>query len=206
MRVSLKRILWRLDEMHIFKKKRSYTHFSAKITLARWLLLVQFSDFKMGTASTPPAKVGRVKTPTNLNNMTIGQLLQLSQLTEQDSITGVCRILLGIPAVKLMRCKAVEVIMFVAWVMGEVEKINRLFSKLQVKRTEDEIKAGFDKIDNGAFGLIDWYAKRMGIHDHEEAQKVSWLVVYQCMKIDHDYFVCNRKLMEIQRNAIKRNH
>lgn len=183
-----------------------YTAKRRKITLARWLLLVQFSDFKMGTASAPPAKVGKVKTPTDLNNMTIGQLLQLSQLTEQDSITGVCRILLGIPADKLMRCKAVEVIMFVAWVMGEVEKINRLFSKLQVKRTEDEIKAGFDKIDNGAFGLIDWYAKRMGIHDHEEAQKVSWLVVYQCMKIDHDYFICNRKLMEIQRNAIKRNH
>lgn len=192
--------------MYIFKKKRSYTQFPAKITLARWLLLVQFSDFKMGTASAPPAMVGKVKTPQNLNDMTLGQLLQLSQLTEQDSITGVCRILLGIPAVKLMRCRAVEVIMFVAWVMGEVDKINRLFSKLQVKRTEDEIKAGFDKIDNGAFGLIDWYAKRMGINDHEEAQKVSWLVVYQCMKIDHDYFVCNRKLMEIQRNAIKRNH
>lgn len=192
--------------MYIFKKKRSYTHFSDKITLARWLMLAQFSDFRIGTASAPPARVGKVKTPQNLNDMTIGQLMQLSQLTEEDTITGVCRILLAIPAIKLMRCRAVEVIMFVAWVMGEVEKINRLFSKLQVKRTEDEIKAGFDKIDNGAFGLIDWYAKRMGIHDHEEAQKVSWLVVYQCMKIDHDYFVCNRKLMEIQRNAIKRNH
>ena len=69
----------------------------------------------------------------------------------------------------------------------------------------DEIKAGFDKIDNGVFGLIDWYARRMGIHDHEEAQKTSWLIVYQCMKIDHDYYICNKRLQEIQLNAIKQH-
>lgn len=183
-----------------------YTQKKRKITLKDWLVLVQFSDFQIGTAEEPPIKVGRVRTPSTLNDMSIGQLLQLSQLQEQDVIFGICRVLLGIPAHKLLRLQATEVILFVAWVMGEVERINKLFSKLQVKRTDDEIKAGFDKIDNGAFGMIDWYAKRMGIHDHEEAQKVSWLIVYQCMKIDHDYFICQRKLMEIQKNAIKRNH
>lgn len=182
-----------------------YTKNLRKITLKDWLVLVQFSDFQIGTADEPPIKVGKVRTPLTLNDMTIGQLMQLSQLQEQDVIFGVCRILLGIPAHKLLRLQAVEVILFVAWVMGEVEKINRLFSKLQVKRTDDEIKAGFDKIDSGAFGLIDWYAKRMGIHDHEDAQKVSWLIVYQCMKIDHDYFICQRKLMEIQKNAINKH-
>lgn len=180
-----------------------YTAKRRKITLKDWLILVQFSNFQIGTADAPPTKVGRVRTPSTLNDMSIGQLLQLSQLQEQDVIFGICRVLLGIPAHKLLRLKATEVILFVAWVMGEVERINKLFSKLQVKRTDDEIKAGFDKIDNGAFGLIDWYAKRMGIHDHEEAQKVSWLIVYQCMKIDHDYFICQRKLMEIQSNAYK---
>ena len=192
-----------LDELYTEEENVRYTKNLRKITLKDWLVLVQFSDFQIGTAEEPPIKVGKVRTPSTLNDMSIGQLLQLSQLQEQDVIFGICRVLLGIPAHKLLRLKATEVILFVAWVMGEVERINKLFSKLQVKRTDDEIKAGFDKIDNGAFGLIDWYAKRMGIHDHEEAQKVSWLIVYQCMKIDHDYFICQRKLMEIQSNAYK---
>ena len=185
--------------------KRPQRRFSEKTTLARWLLLAQFSSFQLGTAKTPPPKVGKVKTMSNLNDMSIGTLLQLSQLNEKDSITGVCQLLLGIEPKKLMRCRAVEVILFVAWVMGEVEKINRLFKKLDTPRTADEIKAGFDKIDNGVFGLIDWYARRMGIHDHEEAQKTSWLIVYQCMKIDHDYYICNKRLQEIQLNAIKQH-
>jgi len=202
-RAFLRRILFELGKLYVRGKKMRYTKKKRKITLKDWLVLVQFSDFQIGTADEPPIKVGRVRTPSTLNDMSIGQLLQLSQLQEQDVIFGICRVLLGIPAHKLLRLKATEVILFVAWVMGEVERINKLFSKLQVKRTDDEIKAGFDKIDNGAFGLIDWYAKRMGIHDHEEAQKVSWLIVYQCMKIDHDYFICQRKLMEIQSNAYK---
>lgn len=201
--MRLRRIRLSLDELHTEEEDVRYTKNLRKITLKDWLVLVQFSDFEIGTAEEPPIKVGRVRTPSTLNDMSIGQLLQLSQLQEQDVIFGICRVLLGIPAHKLLRLQATEVILFVAWVMGEVERINKLFSKLQVKRTDDEIKAGFDKIDNGAFGLIDWYAKRMGIHDHEEAQKVSWLIVYQCMKIDHDYFICQRKLMEIQSNAYK---
>ena len=206
MRAFLRRIQSLLDELYTEEENVRYTKNLRKITLKDWLVLVQFSDFEIGTAEEPPIKVGKVRTPSTLNDMSIGQLLQLSQLQEQDVIFGICRVLLGIPAHKLLRLQATEVVLFVAWVMGEVERINKLFSKLQVKRTDDEIKAGFDKIDNGAFGLIDWYAKRMGIHDHEEAQKVSWLIVYQCMKIDHDYFICQRKLMEIQKNAIKRNH
>jgi len=68
----------------------------------------------------------------------------------------------------------------------EMERIGRLFQSLQGGTSGDEVAAGIDRLDFGAFGIVDWYARRMGIVDHEEVFALPWQRIFQCMKIDHE--------------------
>ena len=47
------------------------------------------------------------------------------------------------------------------------------------------------------FGLVDWYAKRMGIQNHDEVMDVCWMRVYKCMDMDTKTQEFNRRLAEI---------
>ena len=114
-----------------------------------------------------PATVGRVKTPATLNDLSMGELMQL-----QGIRTG-------------------------KWVAREVERINKLFASASVPPTPEEKKAGYDRLNFGLFGLVDYYALRMGITDHEAVERVPWVRVYKCMDMDARRMVVERRLRKI---------
>ena len=97
-----------------------------------------------------------------------------------------------------------EVVRFVGWVVSEVERINKLFDKIQAKPTAKEQRAGVERLDFGLFGMIDWYARRMGIQNHDEVFQVPWARIYKCMDMDAKTRDYERRLQEIATKEIKR--
>lgn len=147
---------------------------------------------------TRPLKVGKVPTPSNLDDMTIGQMVQMSDCkTGADLFYRVCEVMLGMNMEHVDNCLAVEVVRFVGWVLGRVKIINGLFDKAKSKPSDEELMAGINQLKFGIFGLIDWYALRMGITDHEEVMKVPWGRVYKCLDMDKRTNDYRKKLQKV---------
>lgn len=145
-----------------------------------------------------PATVGRVKTPATLNDLSMGELMQLQGIrTGKDFIIIPCRVLLGMDERMVMNTDASELFGFAYWVAREVERINKLFASASVPPTPEEKKAGYDRLNFGLFGLVDYYALRMGITDHEAVERVPWVRVYKCMDMDARRMVIERRLRKI---------
>lgn len=176
-----------------------------KTTYAEWLPIAKIAGYKLQTYSRPE-KVGGHAVPETFNELTIGQVLELSSLTEDDAVTGVCRVVLNMTPQEVMKARAVEVVRFVGWALAELEKINDLFKAAQIEPTAEERRAGVQALDFGLFGMIDWYAVRMGIHDHDEVLGVNWMRVYKCVDMDNKKALFQRKLQEVYNNEYRRKN
>lgn len=171
-----------------------------------WVKIAPYSNFKMEKFSRP-AFVGKVETPTNLNGLTIGQLIDLSNVGDGiDGLYRVVEIVLDMKREDIDKARAVDAVRFVGWVVGEVKKINNLFNKAAIKPTQQEKKAGLDTLKFGLFGMLDWYALRMGIADHDEVLKTPWLRIYKCMDMDNKKRAYEIRLQKIQADEIKHQH
>lgn len=166
-----------------------------------WIILAEHSketDKLNLKAFTQPLKVGKHYTPANLNDITIGQMVQLSECeNDRAMFYTVCNVLLGMSQKEVDNTKATEIVRFCGWVYSEVEKINNLFDSVKSKPTKEEIQAGINGLKFGVFGLIDWYALRMGITDHEEVTKVTWGRVYKCLEMDNKKHEYEKRLSEV---------
>ena len=151
--------------------------------------------------------VGRHNVPDNLNELSIGKLMELSSLpTDDESIYSMCEIIFGMGRKEVDRARAVDVVMFCGWLQGEVEKISKLFAKAKGTPTEREKKAGIDKLSFGLFGLLDWYALRMGITNHDDVLPVPWMRVYKCLDMDEKKALFNKKLQEVISDEYRRKN
>lgn len=170
-------------------------------TFKHWIVVATFSkDIERLELEkcTRPLKVGKIHTPSNLDDMTIGQMVQMSDCkTGSQLFYRVCKVLLGMEAQQVDNCLAVEVVRFVGWVLGRVKIINDLFDKAKSKPSDEEVRAGINHLKFGIFGLIDWYALRMGITDHEEVTKVPWGRVYKCLDMDTRTNEYKKKLQKV---------
>lgn len=174
------------------------------LTFERWARLIPFTDFKMQTFSRPE-KVGGIRTPENLNELTIGQLIEMSSCADGFGMFyNICRIVLGLTEKKTRMARALDVVRFVGWVTGEVEKINKLFESTSTQPTEVERRAGIERLRFGLFGMLDYYALRMGIKDHDEVLNVKWMRVYKCIDIDNQKNLYQRRLQEVITNEYRR--
>lgn len=145
-----------------------------------------------------PIKVGDVATPDTLNDLTFGQLIKLQSIaTPMDVILMPCRELLELKDDEIMNSNAEQVIGFSMWAAKEVQRINKLFASTSIQPTPEEIRAGIEQLQFGIFGLIDHYATRMGIADHEEVENVPWVRVYKCLDIDAKRGAFQRRLQKI---------
>lgn len=145
-----------------------------------------------------PYKVGTHKTPESLADMTIGQMLELQYMKDGRAMFyNTTRILLGMSEQETARALAVEVVSFVGWVIGQINRINRLFDKAKGHPTQKEVRAGIEQLKFGMFGLIDWYAKRMGIQNHDDVMGVSWMRVYKCLDMDTKTNEFNRRMAQM---------
>lgn len=145
-----------------------------------------------------PYSVCKVKTPATLNDLSIGDLMQLQSITtDSDFIFTPGMVVLNLTERKLLNADSEEVLGFSYWVAKEMKRINKLFASTSVPPTPEERQAGADSLNFGMFGLLDYYAQRMGITDHEEVERVPWIRVYKCLDMDAERTRFERMLRTI---------
>ena len=168
-----------------------------KTTFKEWLVIATAAHYKL-ERYTRPTFVGDKPVPEDLNELTIGQLIELSELGDTNqSLYKVTEIILGLSAEETDRARAVDVVRLVGWTFGEVEKINKLFEKLHTEPTRREKQAGVERLQFGLFGMLDWYAQRMRIQNHDDVLTVPWARIYKCMDMDARKAQYERRLQDI---------
>jgi len=149
-----------------------------------------------------PAFVGDAEVPENLNAISYGTLDDLRAAASADDPVAAClRILLGMDEAAVYEANCVEVFGFVNFVREELERINGLFAKVRVNYSQEEVSAGVHELDFGSFGVMDWYARRMGITNQNDVRQVAWVRIYACMK--NDTALCNFE-RRLQKQYIKK--
>ncbi|WP_418991871.1 hypothetical protein [Alistipes sp.] len=150
--------------------------------------------------SKPDRVCGR-PTPRNLNDLTIGELLDLQTGGDPHALVErIASVILKVHPRRCYRERADRMLGFVFWVGRELERIAALFASASIRPTPEEIKAGINDLDFGAFGLLDWYAHRQGYQDQDDAAKVAWVRVRECLRIDNSRAAFERRLREIIAN------
>lgn len=153
-----------------------------------------------------PRKVGKCEVPENLNDLTIGALLMMQRGgKDARSLCGVvARDVVGTTFEALMEAKAYDVIGLLNFVAEEMQRISKLFSEAGRKPTSQEIRAGYNELDFGAFGIIDWFTQRSnGRLSHEEASAVKWPLILEAMRKDAKLERYGRRYEEVLRADAK---
>ena len=151
-----------------------------------------------------PARVGHVEAPQDLNDLTLGQLIQLdAKAAEKGVFVAIAEVLLDKDEAWAMRAPAFEMLGLRNMVVAEQDRIAGLFASLTRDHTAAEIMAGIEQLNFGMFGLADWYARRMGISDHDDAFNTPWLRIWQCRKNDIEEADYRERYQRIQQNLNK---
>lgn len=153
---------------------------------------------------TCPARIGAVEAPQDLNDITLGQLIQLEAIAAEKGVfVAIAVVLLGKDEAWAMKAPAMEMLGLRNMVVAEQDRIAALFASLTRDHTAAEIMAGIEQLNFGMFGLADWYARRMGISDHEDAFNTPWLRIWQCRKNDIEEAEYNERYQKIKHNLSK---
>lgn len=148
-----------------------------------------------------PARIGGKEAPQDLNDLTLGQLIQLeSTAAEKGVFAAIAEVLLGKSAEWAAKAPALEMLGLRNMVVREQDRIAGLFASLARDHTAAEVMAGVEKLNFGMFGLADWYARRMGISDHDAAFDTPWIRIWQCRKNDIEESDYRERLQRIQSN------
>ena len=132
-----------------------------------------------------PAKIGRKQAPQDLNDITLGQLIQLQSISAEKGVfAAVAVVLLGKPETWALEAPALPMLGLRNMAVAEQDRIAGLFRMLEREPDAAEVMAGIDKLNFGMFGLADWYAKRMGIQNHDTVFETPWIRIWQCRKND----------------------
>ena len=155
----------------------------------------------------PPKKFCKRDVPDSLQMVTFGMLTQLQNAPKDNDYLRTCCALVstltGVDERIVASRRAYDVLGIVNMIQSEMERIGKLFQSLQTDHTSDEQAAGIDRLEFGTFGIVDWYAKRMGIIDHEEVFNTPWARIFQCMKIDHEQGEFEKRYRKILENRSK---
>ena len=152
-----------------------------------------------------PKRLCGKEVPETLNEMTYGTLCELGTLPAKpmEAVFSICKILLGIEKKEVLKAYADDVLGFFVFVGNEIKRINKLFEDISIPPTNEQRQAGIESLNFGVFGTIDWYARRMGIKNHDEVLPVKWVRIYQCLKIDNSMELYNRRLNNVYSNKNK---
>lgn len=153
---------------------------------------------------TCPARVGLTETPQDLNDLTLGQLVQLEEIGRNSGVfEAAAQVLLGKPEGWAMKAPALPMLGLRNMVVAEQDRIAGLFASLRREPDAAQVMAGIEQLNFGMFGLADWYARRMGISDHEDAFNTPWLRIWQCRKNDIEEAEYNERYQKIKHNLSK---
>ncbi len=173
-------------------------------TYGYWRVIARHARFTIPEDLERPAFVGGMECPEDLNALTIGQLIELGDAEDANADYRITEVVLGMDRQATDKSRAVDVVPFISWVTRQVKAINRLFEKISHRPTSREKQAGIDKLQFGLFGTLDWFAKRMGISDHDDVLQVPWLRIYKCMEMDNLTQQYEKRLNDIALREAKR--
>lgn len=173
-------------------------------TYGYWRVIARHCNYTIPEDFERPAYIGQTKCPEDLNGLTIGQLIEIGEANGAEADYRIIDIVLGMGKEQADKCRATEVVAFLSWVGRQVKRINKLFEQVQTKPTAKEKQAGVDNLQFGLFGILDWYAKRMGITNHDDVLTVPWLRIYKCMDMDNKVERYQRRYNEISMQEARR--
>lgn len=173
-------------------------------TYGYWRVIARHCNYTIEEGFERPAYIGEVKCPEDLSALTIGQLIEIGETSGADTDYRIIDIVLGMDKEQADNCRATEVVAFLSWIGRQVKRINKLFESIQTRPTAKEKQAGVDNLQFGLFGILDWYAKRMGITNHDEVLAVPWLRIYKCMEMDNKVEQYQRRYNEISMQEARR--
>lgn len=135
----------------------------------------------------------------SFNTLKLKQLIDLQENIESfdDLLFIPFKTILGIEREALSNTSAFDCLRFALYAKSELERISNLFKEIEYKPTSEEQRAGIGKLSHGWMGTIDWYARRMGIHDHDQVAELNWVRIYKCLKIDHDNNSFERRYRQV---------
>lgn len=143
----------------------------------------------------------------DFNLITFGQYSDLCDALEGKNhievIRDVVRVMYDVTDDEIDAESAYDVWGFVNFAIDEVQRINRLFGSIKMDYTEQEKKAGIERLQFGTFGILDWYSKRMGIVDQNLVNNEKWVRIFQCMKNDNEEAAYNRRLQKVYEIEMK---
>lgn len=147
-----------------------------------------------------PAELCGEEVPETLNMLSYGQLDDMRDVTTKandiELAINLTEILFG-HKLNLYSEDVNKVFGFINFCTAELKRINKIFTSLKPHYSSEEIAAGIEKLDFGSFGVLDWYAKRMGITNQNEVRSVAWVRIYQCMKNDHEQQMFEKRLHDV---------
>lgn len=145
-----------------------------------------------------PEFIGNKRTPSDLNDITMGQLIMLQSMENSKDVAIIpCKVLLGMEDKEILYAKAEMILGFSMWVLTEVERINKLFASTSIELTLIQKKAGYGNLRFGAFGIIHRYAQMMGISNHDDVEDVPWIRIYKCFDMEKKIALCKIKESKI---------
>lgn len=176
----------------------------SRMRFKEWRILVRhgsFTDeFDMKSINRPK-KVAKKVVPKDLNALTLGQLFQLQDIKDMDGLFYTPPLVLfGMERNEVDKADAVEIVKLAAFTAREVQRINKLFASCNKEPSIEEKRAGIDRLQFGHFGLIDWYAKRMGYLLHDDVLNVSWAEVFTCLQMDSEFAKFEKRLNRVYRD------
>lgn len=143
----------------------------------------------------------------SFNDLKFKQLIDLQTKIRDfnDLIFVSFDVVLDLKKEDIINLSAFDCLRFALYAKDELNRITKLFKNIEYKPTADEIKAGIKNISHGFFGTIDWYARRMGITDHDEVTELQWVRIYECLKIDSENNRFERRYRQVinQQNKVK---
>lgn len=157
-----------------------------------------------------PLYVCKREVADSFDMITFGQYSDLCDaMQESDHFIMVSKIIKAIyPDVtdeEINATSAYDAFGFSIFAVKEADKINKIFSSVKASHTSEEVAAGIDRLQFGTFGILDWYAKRMGITDQNEVFAIPWVRIYQCMANDTEEAEFSRRLQRVYIEKNKRH-
>ena len=168
-----------------------------------YLTVEQLDELKSAAC---PAEIGGKQAPQDLNDITLGQLIQLEVVgAEKGIFAAIAVVLLGRSEEWAMSAPTLPMLGLRNMVVAEQDRIAGLFKMLEREPDAAEVMAGIDKLNFGMFGLADWYAKRMGIQNHDTVFDTPWIRIWQCRKNDIEQGEYQKRLQK-SRMTLAKSH
>lgn len=145
-----------------------------------------------------PARILCRNVPQTIDRLSFESLAMLWGVKSSEDLFCVSgKILLGLPRWVVLRMPTLPMLGLVNFVGREIRRVNALWEEIPTSKTAEQIQAGVNRLNFGVFGIIDWYARRMGIQDHDQVLRTPWVRVYQCMKNDAEEREYQKRLQHI---------